>query len=151
MSSVLVAVTDKEVAKTTTSFLALYTCWRRGPFVVVITRDIGRVRFFRSGATLFQVVSCVDSGGWDGILLIFSSVPPTLLLLLPSFFGALSIISALSCHFLSRSKHRSLGLGIVLAMIFHCSLSLDFLCGDVGRLISLGDLVIGLLYVRIWS
>ena len=115
-------------------------------FVTVVTRDLTYVLLLRSVVTDLRLV---DSGGRGGVLLVPSSVPPALLLLLPSFFGALSVISALSCHFLGGSRH--LSLRVVPAMIFHRSLSLDFVCGGVRRSIFSGDLVIGLSYIRTWS
>ena len=112
-------------------------------FVIVVTRDLTSVLLLP-----FMVINLhlVDSGGRGRILLIFFLVTSALLLLLPNFLGALSVISALSCHFLGGSRH--LSLGVDLAMIFHRSLGLDFVCGGVGRSILSGDLLVGLLYIR---
>ena len=115
-------------------------------FVTAITRNIGRVRFFRSVVTLFRGISCVDSSGWGRVFLIYSSILPALLLLFPSFLGAFSVISALSCHFFGRNRH--LSLTVVPAKIIHRSVSLDFMCGGVHQFMSSGDLLIGLLYKK---
>ena len=102
-------------------------------FVTVVTQDLTYV-FFRFVVTDLRLV---DFGGRGRIPLGFVLF---LLLVLPGFIGRLGI--------LGRSRHGSLSLGFVPAMIFHRFLSLDLVCGSVGRLISSGDLLIGLSYVR---
>ena len=101
-------------------------------FVTVVTRDLTYV-FLCSVVTDLRFI---DSGGRSAILLGFVLF---LLLVLPGLIGSLEILGG--------SRHRSLGLGFVPAMIFHRSLSLDLVCDSVGRSISSGDLLIGLSYV----
>ena len=69
--------------------------------LAAITRNFGHIldRFFRF---LSWNVSCIDSRGWDRVFLVLFLISSTLFLLLPSFFGGLNVISALSsCHFLN--------------------------------------------------
>ena len=101
-------------------------------FVTVVTQDLTYVLL----CSVVTDLRLVDSGGRGGIPLGFVLF---LLLVLPGFIGRLGL--------LGRSRRRSLSLGFVPAIIFHCSLSLDLVCGSVGRLISSGDLLISLLYV----
>ena len=105
--------------------------------VTVVTRNLIYVLLLPSMVTELRLV---DSGGRGGILLGFVLL---LLLVLPGLIGRLGI--------LGRSRYGSLSLGFVPAMIFHCSLSLDFVCSDVGRSIPLGDLLVGFSYVGTWS
>ena len=79
----------------------------------------------------------VDSVGWGGIPLGF------VLLLL---FVLLDLIRRF--EILGRTGYRSLGLGFVPAMIFYCSLGLDFVCNSMGWSIPSGDLLVGLLYLK---
>ena len=101
-------------------------------FVTVVTRDLTYV-LLRSMVTDLRLV---DSGGRGGIPLPFVLF---LLLVLSGLMRRLRILGG--------SRHGSLGLGFVPAMIFHRSLSLDLVCGSVGRMISSGDLLIGFSYV----
>ena len=101
-------------------------------FVTVVTQDLTYV-LLRSMVTDLRLV---DSGGRGGIPLGFVLF---LLLVLPGLIGRLGILGG--------SRHGSLSLGFVPAIIFHHSLSLDLVCGSVGRSISSGDLLIGLSYV----
>ena len=79
----------------------------------------------------------VDSSGQDGILLGFMLL---LLLIFPNLIGRLRI--------LGRSGYKSLSLRFDPTMIFHCSLGLDFVYGSMGQSIPLGDLFVGLSYIR---
>ena len=101
-------------------------------FVTVVTQDLTYV-LPRSVVTDLRLV---DSSGRGRILFGFVLF---LLHVLPGLIGRLGILSG--------SRHGSLSLGFVPAMIVHCSLSLDLVCGSMGRLISSGDLLIGLSYV----
>ena len=109
---------------------------------MVVTCNLTYILFLPFVVTSLRFI---DSGGQNKILLVPSSVPSVFLFFFLSFLGAFSVISALSCYFLGGSRH--LSLGVVSAMIFHCSLSLDFVCGRVRQLISSRDLLIGLSYV----
>ena len=114
-------------------------------FVIVVTHDLTYVLFI-----LFVVIDLrpINSNDRSGIFLVPSLVLSALFLSFLSFLGALSIISALNCHFLGRSRH--LSLGVVPAMIFYYFLSLDFVCSGVHQWMSSRDLLIGFLYVRTW-
>ena len=137
-------IIDVDVAKTDTSFLTSKpsgTCPSNVPFSYSCNTWSDLRFFFLSMITDLRLV---DSNGQGRILLVFSSVLPAFLLLFLSFLGALSVISVLSCHFLNGSRY--LNLWVVPTMIFHCSLSLDFVCSSVRRSISMGNLLIGLSY-----
>ena len=112
-------------------------------FVTVVTRDLTYVLLLPFVVT---DLCLVDFSGRDEILLVLFLILPAFLLLFLSFLGALNVISALSCHFLGGSRHFSLG--VVPTMIFHGSLSLDFVCSNLHWSISLGDLLISLPYLR---
>ena len=145
-TSSIASIIDVEVVETNTSFLTFLTLGIiqvMSFYIIVVTRDLTYVLYLPFVVTDLRLV---DSSGRNRLPLILFLVLPTLLLLLLSFFKALSGISALSGHFLGGSRY--LSLGVVPAMIFHCSLSLDFVCGGVRRLISLEDLLIGLSYVE---
>ena len=101
--------------------------------ITVVTRDLTYILFLPSLVTDLRLV---DSGDRGGILLGFVLL---LVLVLPGLIGRLGI--------LGRSRYRSLSLGFVPTMMFHRSLSLDFVCGGVGRSIPSGDLLVGLSYV----
>ena len=101
-------------------------------FVTVVTRDLTYVLL----CSVVTDLRLVDSGGRSRIPLGFMLF---LLLVLPGLIGRLEILDG--------SRHGSLSLGFDSAIIFHRSLSLDLVCGSVGRLISLGDLLIDLSYV----
>ena len=103
-------------------------------FVTVVTRDLIYVFFFPFVVTELHLV---DSNGRGGIPLSFVLL---LFLVFSGLIGRLGI--------LGKSRYGSLSLGFVPAMIFYCSLSLDFVCGGVGRSIPLRDLLVSLLYVR---
>ena len=103
-------------------------------FITVVTRNLTYVLLFLSIVTDFCFV---DSGGWRKIPLGFMLF---LLLVFSGLIGRLGI--------LGRSRYRNLSLRSVPALVFHCSLSLDFVCGGVGQLILLGDLLVGLSYVK---
>ena len=101
-------------------------------FVTVVIQDLTYVFL----CFVVTDLRFVDSGGRGRIPFGFVLF---LLLVLPSLIGRLGILGG--------SRHGSLSLGFVPAMIFHCSLSLDLVCGSVGRSISSKDLLIGLSYV----
>ena len=111
-------------------------------FVVIVEiHDHTQVpKFFLLLARL-SGLSCVYSGSRGGVFSL--SFMLFLFFVLPGLIGRLEILGA--------SKHRNLGFGFVPAMIFHCSLGLDFVCGGVERSISLGDLLVSLPYIRTWS
>ena len=103
-------------------------------FVTVVIRDLTYVFLLPPMVTDLRLI---DSSGQGGIPLGFVLF---LLLIFPNLIGKLGI--------LGRSRYGNLSLGFVPMMIFHCSLSLNFVCSGMCRLISLEDLLIGLLYVR---
>ena len=102
-------------------------------FIGVITQNLTYVFFL-----LFVVIELylINSGGRVGrIPFVFMLL---CLFLLPGIIRRLEIII------------ESLSFGFVPAIIFHCSLSLDFVCGGMCWLASLGNLLIGLLYMETW-
>ena len=102
-------------------------------FVTVVIQDL-TYDFLRSVVTDLRFV---DSDGRSRIPFGFMLFH---FLVLPGFIGRLGILGG--------SRHGSLSLRFIPVMIFHYSLSLDLVCGSVGWSISLGDLLIGFLYVR---
>ena len=110
-------------------------------FVTVETRDHTQVPRFLLLLAGLSGLSCVYSGGRGGAFLLGFVL--FLLLVFPGLIGRLRI--------LGRSRHGSFSLGFVPTMIFHHSLGLDLVCGSVGQSIPLGDLLVGLSYIRTWS
>ena len=107
-------------------------------FVTVKTRDHIQVPKFLLLLAGLSGLSCVYSGGRDGAFLLDFVL--FLLLFLPSLIRRLGILGG--------SRHGSLSLRFVPAMIFYRSLSLDFVCGSMGRSISSRDLLLSLSYVK---
>ena len=103
-------------------------------FIAVVICDLNYVFL-----PLFVVIDFyfVDFNGQNGILLGFMLF---LFLVFPGFIERLEI--------LGRSRYRNLSLGLIPVMVFHCSMSLDFVCGDVGWSIPLRNLLVNFLYIR---
>ena len=103
-------------------------------FVTVVIRNLTYVFFL---CFVVNNLCLVDSGGRGRVPLGFVLL---LFFILPGLIGRPGIRD--------KSGYGNLGLGFVPAIIFHRSLGLDLVCGGVGRPISLGDLLVGLLYIK---
>ena len=106
-------------------------------FVTVVIQDLTYVLLLCSMFTNFRFV---DSGGRGRVLIDFLLL---LLLFFPGLIGRLKILGG--------SRYRRLSFGFVPAITFHCSLGLDLVCVGMDRSIPLGDLLVGLLYIKTWS
>ena len=107
-------------------------------FVTVEIRDHVQVLKFLLLLAGLSGLSCIYSGDRGGAFSLGFVL--FLLLILPGFIERLGI--------LDESRHGSLSLGFVPIMIFHRSLGLDLVCGDVSRSILLKDLLVGFSYIR---
>ena len=107
-------------------------------FVIVVIRDL---IYSFSPLSVVTSLCFLDFGGRIG------GIPLVFVLVL--FFISLGLIKRLGI--LGRNRHRSLSLGFVFAMIFYCSLSLEFVCSSVCQLAFLRNLLIDLLYIKTFS
>ena len=111
-------------------------------FVTVITHDLTYILLLLFSSFLVSDLCRIDSSGWgDGIPLVLILF---LFLILP---GLIFVRRGI----LNGGRHGCLIPRFVPTMIFHRSLSLDFVCGSVSGSTSSENLYISLLYKETWS
>ena len=118
------------------------------------THDLSHI-FFVPPLLLVSDLSRIDSGGRDGEILAFfgilgfPKIPFALpVLLLLSFFGFIKKLKILGRSGCGSECKAPKSPGVIAAMIFNCSLGLDFVCDGMSRSIPSETTQISLLHVK---